>query len=1042
MILFVSSGCDIGSNDDWQNPRIFEINKLPARAHFFAYESEKLAKQNNPMLSQNFHSLNGSWKFNLSSNPNDRPANFFDEYFDDSKWSDITVPGNWELQGHSFPIYLDEEYPFPVNPPFVPQSYNAVGSYRKSFDVKQEWIGKDIFIHFGSVRSAFYLWINGKLIGYSQGSKTPAEFEITEQIKSGQNQIAVEVYRFSDGSYLEGQDTWRLSGLERDVFLFARNKTRISDFHIKSDLDSNYEKGIFSVDVDIINRDQDIEELIISAKLIEPKRRNRVIFDESKTVSIDSLVSLNIDSVIRRVKKWSAEDPNLYQLQLSLLTIEGRILESLTHQVGFRKIEIKDGLLQLNGKPIMIRGVNRHEWDPSNGRSITEESMIEDIKLMKAHNINAVRASHYPNQERWYELCNQYGLYIVDEANIEAHGMKFHKKSFSFITNDTTWTEQWLDRGIRMFERDKNQPSIIMWSMGNEAGDGENFVKLYNALKNKDSSRPIVYEPAKENLHTDIIFPMYKNIEFITNYAQENNDRPLILCEYAHAMGNSVGNLIDYWNTFEKYESLQGGFIWDWADQVITKTNSEGIQYWGYGGDFGSEFVENDSNFCANGLVAADRSLNPHIFEVKKIYQPIKFELDDLLRGKISITNDYDFIDLSNLKFSWYIRGNNRTVLSGQLGTLDLKPGQKRTLFFDFSSIQIRPGTHYYLTIQARTKKKQLLVPKDHIVAWEQYELPIYKEVLAKDPTKLSNVQLNENELGVQVFSNGFKISINRSSGQISQYTINDSINLFKLPSEMNFWRAPTDNDLGNDMPKRTDIWKNAGKRMKTISFDYIINNNVANITSVNKDSVTQTVILSNYSIYGNGMIKISQKIESIDSTLSEIPRFGMKFSIIGDFNDISWFGRGPHESYWDRKSSAAIGNYSGTVWDQSFQYVRPQETGNKTDVYWMAISNGNYGLISIGLPQFDGSVHHYPYSDLDYYPGIRRHGKIDLSQKDQVDWLIDYKQMGVGGDNSWGAKTHKKYTLYPKKYEFSFMLSPYMNEDDIDNLSKLRFND
>ena len=488
MILFVSSGCDIGSNDDWQNPRIFEINKLPARAHFFAYESERLAKQNNPMLSQNFHSLNGSWKFNLSSNPNDRPANFFDEYFDDSKWSDITVPGNWELQGHSFPIYLDEEYPFPVNPPFVPQSYNAVGSYRKSFDVKQEWIGKDIFIHFGSVRSAFYFWINGKLIGYSQGSKTPAEFEITEQIKSGQNQIAVEVYRFSDGSYLEGQDTWRLSGLERDVFLFARNKTRISDFHIKSDLDSNYEKGIFSVDVDIINRDQDIEELIISAKLIEPKRRNRVIFDESKTVSIDSLVSLNIDSVIRRVKKWSAEDPNLYQLQLSLLTIEGRILESLTHQVGFRKIEIKDGLLQLNGKPIMIRGVNRHEWDPSNGRSITEESMIEDIKLMKAHNINAVRASHYPNQERWYELCNQYGLYIVDEANIEAHGMKFHKKSFSFITNDTTWTEQWLDRGIRMFERDKNQPSIIMWSMGNEAGDGKNFVKLYNALKNKDSS--------------------------------------------------------------------------------------------------------------------------------------------------------------------------------------------------------------------------------------------------------------------------------------------------------------------------------------------------------------------------------------------------------------------------------------------------------------------------------------------------------------------------------------------------------------------------
>jgi len=1042
MILFVSSSCDRASNDDWQNPKIFEINKLPARAHFFAYESEKLAKQNDPKLSQNFNSLNGSWKFNLSPNSNDKPLNFFDEDFDDSNWSDINVPGNWELQGHSFPIYLDEEYPFPVDPPFVPQSYNAVGSYKKSFDVRQEWLGKDIFVHFGSVRSAFYLWINGKFIGYSQGSKTPAEFEITEQIKVGQNQIAVQVYRFSDGSYLEGQDTWRLSGLERSVFLFARNKTRISDFHIKSDLDSNYEKGLFSIEVDLINKNQDVEELTVNAKLVEPMRRNRVLFDSTQTVNIDSIASLNIESVIRRVKKWSAEDPYLYQLQLSLLNIDGRVIESLTHQVGFRKVEIKDGLLKLNGNPIMIRGVNRHEWDPIFGRSITEESMIEDIKLMKEHNINAVRASHYPNQERWYELCNQYGLYIVDEANIEAHGMKFHKNSFSFIANDTTWTEQWLDRGMRMFERDKNQPSIIMWSMGNEAGDGNNFVKLYNVLKSKDSSRPIVYEPAQENLHTDIIFPMYKNIEFITDYAQKDTNRPLILCEYAHAMGNSVGNLIDYWNTFEKYESLQGGFIWDWSDQVIAKTNSKGIQYWGYGGDFGSEFVENDSNFCANGLVAADRTLNPHIFEVKKIYQPIKFEADDITKGRITITNDYDFIDLSNLTFSWYIKGNSKTVLSGRLGTLDLKPGQSRTLFFDLSSIQTRPGIHYYLTIQAKTKNKKLLIPKNHIVAWEQYELPIYEEVIVQNPTEFSNVQLNEDELGVQVFSNGFKVSISRNSGQISQYTLNDSINLFKSPSEIHFWRAPTDNDLGNNMPKRTNLWKNVGKRMKTISFEHMINNNVANITAVNEDSVTQAIIVSNYSIYGNGMIKVSQKIASIDSTLSEIPRFGMKFSIPGSFNNVSWFGRGPHESYWDRKSSAAINYYSGPIWEQSFQYVRPQETGNKTDVYWMAISNDKNGLIAIGLPQFDGSVHHYPYSDLDYYPGTRRHGKIDLSQKDQVDWLIDYKQMGVGGDNSWGAKPHEKYTLYPKNYEFSFMLSPYISAGDIEKLSKLRFND
>ena len=1034
--------CDFGKSLEWENPNIFSINKLPPRSHFFAFESEKLAKDNNRNKSENFYDLNGKWKFNLSPNPKKRPIDFYQYDFDDSKWSEIMVPGSWELQGHSFPIYLDEEYPFDPKPPYVPHNYNAVGSYRKTFEMKRNWLDRDVYIHFGSVRSAFHLWINEKYVGYSQGSKTPAEFNITDFVRVGQNQLAVEVYRFSDGSYLEGQDTWRISGLERDVYLYSRNKSRITDFLIKADLDSTYRKGLFSLNIDLENKNDDINQLIVRAKLIEPQRRNRSIFDSTKIVPIDSLTSIFIQSSVRRVKQWSAEDPYLYELQLSLLNTEGALIETMNHQVGFRKVEISNGLFKINGKPIMFRGVNRHEWDPVRGRSITESSMIEDIKLMKEHNINAVRASHYPNQERWYELCNQYGLYVVDEANIEAHGMRFHESSFGFITNDTTWTSQWIDRGVRMLERDKNQPSIIMWSMGNEAGDGQNFVNLYNVLKSKDPTRPVVYEPAEDNFHTDVVFPMYKNIEFIADYAEKNTDRPLILCEYAHAMGNSVGNLIDYWETFEKHDLLQGGFIWDWADQVISKTHLSGKDYWAYGGDVGLEFVENDSNFCANGLVAADRSLNPHIYEVKKIYQPIKFKAKDLSRGIITVTNNYDFLNLSHLKFSWTINGDNRTLRSGNLANLDIKPGQSQTIYFDISSINIKPGVHYFLKVKAKTKNNSALLTKNHLVAWEQFELPIYKNSIAQNPSLLPKINIFEDDSSLEAYSENFKILFNKKSGQITESTVGDSIDLFISPSQLHFWRAPNDNDLGNQMPNRTQVWKNAGQRMTTISFKSSLINNVVHIDIVSKDSLSKTTVISNYNVFGNGAVLVKQNMELEDNSLPEIPRFGMKFSLPKDYNDLTWYGRGPHESYWDRKTSAAIGYYSGSVWEQTFQYVRPQETGNKTDVFWMTLSNGQNGLMAIGLPHFDGSVHQYPYSDLDYYPGVRRHGKIDLIPKDQVDWLIDYKQMGVGGDNSWGAKPLDKYTLYPQDYKFSFMLIPYTVGMDIDEISKLRFFD
>jgi len=1014
-------------NNDWEDQTVFQINREEPRAHFFPFESEALALKNDKSLSNYFQSLNGAWKFHFAKDPAQKAVGFEETDHDVSSWENINVPGHWEMQGWSVPIYLDEEYPFPPDPPFVPHDYNAVGSYVKTFELDENWNGRDIFIHFGGVRSAFYFWLNGEFIGYSQGSKTPAEFDITDKVITGDNRIAVQVYRFSDGSYLEGQDTWRVSGLERDVYLYAVPKTRISDLFVKAELNDDLKSGYFSLDIDFLQDDETAEEMTIKAVLTGS---SEILFDSTAVVK----KSILFEAVIDQINPWSAEYPYLYNLQINLINSQKEVIESLTQQVGFKRVEIIDGNLLVNGKAIMFRGVNRHEWDPVRGRSITEEIMIKDIKLMKENNINAVRTSHYPNQERWYELCNEYGLYVIDEANIEAHGMQFHENSYGHIANDPTWTAQWIDRGKRMVERDKNQPCIIMWSMGNEAGDGENFVKLYEWIKSRDNTRPVVYQPAWYEDHTDVVFPMYKNIEFISEYAEKKTDKPLILCEYAHAMGNSVGNLQDYWDAFEKYDALQGGFIWDWVDQVILKTAENGTDYWAYGGDFGDEFAENDSNFCANGLIAADRTINPHMHEVKKVYQPVQFEADKLSRGRIKVTNRYDFIDLNHLDFEWFIKGNDKIISSGKMGKLDLIAGESQKLTFSLSGIIPEQGVEYFLMIRAKTNQNHPLISKGHIVAWEQFQLPISRELTTTPSTDMPVIIL-DTDAGIEVHGEAFSVIFNSATGQIKQYIYN-GIEIFINPIEANFWRAPNDNDLGNGMPKRTGLWKNVSDSLKTEVIRSEVKNGLAHIEV--KSSYLSINLNSVYKVYGNGIINIDNKYSIADTSLPEIPRIGIKMSLLGDFDELAWFGRGPHESYSDRKTSAAVGLYHGSVWEQTFQYVRPQETGNKTDVRWMALSNGKIGLMAKGVPTFDSSVHQYPYEDLDYVPKGQKHGKLDIQQKDQVDWLIDLKQMGVGGDNSWGARPHDKYTLPPGNYDYSFMLVPFKVGTDLTKLSKL----
>ena len=1014
-------------NNDWEDQTIFQINREEPRAHFFPFESEALALKNDKSLSNYFQSLNGAWKFHFAKDPAQKAVGFEETDHDVSSWENINVPGHWEMQGWSVPIYLDEEYPFPPDPPFVPHDYNAVGSYVKTFELDENWNGRDIFIHFGGVRSAFYFWLNGEFIGYSQGSKTPAEFDITDKVITGDNRIAVQVYRFSDGSYLEGQDTWRVSGLERDVYLYAVPKTRISDLFVKAELNDDLKSGYFSLDIDFLQDDETAEEMTIKAVLTGS---SEILFDSTAVVK----KSILFEEVIDQINPWSAEYPYLYNLQINLINSQKEVIESLTQQVGFKRVEIIDGNLLVNGKAIMFRGVNRHEWDPVRGRSITEEIMVKDIKLMKENNINAVRTSHYPNQKRWYELCNKYGLYVIDEANIEAHGMQFHENSYGHIANDPTWTAQWIDRGKRMVERDKNQPCIIMWSMGNEAGDGENFVKLYDWIKSRDNTRPVAYQPAWYEDHTDVVFPMYKNIEFISEYAEKKTDKPLILCEYAHAMGNSVGNLQDYWDAFEKYDALQGGFIWDWVDQVILKTAENGTDYWAYGGDFGDEFAENDSNFCANGLIAADRTINPHMHEVKKVYQPVQFEADKLSRGRIKVTNRYDFIDLNHLDFEWFIKGNDKIISSGKMGKLDLIAGESQKLTFSLSGIIPEQGVEYFLMIRAKTNQNHPLISKGHIVAWEQFQLPISRELTTTPSTDMPVIIL-DTDAGIEVHGEAFSVIFNSATGQIKQYIYN-GIEIFINPIEANFWRAPNDNDLGNGMPKRTGLWKNVSDSLKTEVIRSEVKNGLAHIEV--KSSYLSINLNSVYKVYGNGIINIDNKYSIADTSLPEIPRIGIKMSLLGDFDELAWFGRGPHESYSDRKTSAAVGLYHGSVWEQTFQYVRPQETGNKTDVRWMALSNGKIGLMAKGAPTFDSSVHQYPYEDLDYVPKGQKHGKLDIQQKDQVDWLIDLKQMGVGGDNSWGARPHDKYTLPPGNYDYSFMLVPFKVGTDLTKLSKL----
>jgi beta-galactosidase len=1025
--------------EDWENPEVFGINKEAPRAYFIPYLSDENVIEDNPEKSPFYTSLNGQWNFNLVTKPADRPYYFFKTDFDDSDWGKLKVPSNWELEGYDVPIYTNVKYPHKKTPPKIQEHYNPVGSYRTYFNVEDLNKNKEFFLHFGAVSSAMNVWINGEKVGYSEDSKTPAEFNITKYLNRGENLLAVEVFRWSDASYIEDQDFWRLSGITRDVYLLTREKIHIKDFWAKADLVNNYQDGHFNLTVEL--NDNSIKQYNIEVALLDANKDE--IYTSVKTIPSDAVnAKATFDEIIDTPKQWSAEKPNLYNLIIRLKDGEGTLIETVGTDVGFRKVEVKNGQLHINGKSIYVKGVNLHEHHDKTGHYIDEETMIKDIKTMKMFNINAVRTSHYPQPEKFYKLCNKYGLYLVDEANIETHGMgASHQGSFDTINHPgyrPEWENAHMDRFKNLFERDKNHPSVIIWSLGNECGNGPVFFKGYDWLKERDSTRLVQFEQAGQERNTDIVTPMYARINQLEEYALKFTDRPYILCEYAHAMGNSVGNLKEYWDMMKKYPILQGGFIWDWVDQGILQMSDEGEEYWAYGGDFGPKDVPSDGNFCLNGLVDPDRTPKPALYEVKKIHQFINFESVDIKSGKIKITNEYDFTNLNEFIFTWELMANGEIINSGKLDNIDIKAGDSNIvnipfLINDFSKECI-------LTISSKTITEKNLIPANHEVAWEQFILT--KPELGTILNSEIKVVIKESDVDIDISSKHCKVVFDKSTGIISQLSFNNGVNMINNSKGFtpNFWRAPTDNDFGNDLHKRCEDWRYVSKNRKVSHIKSNLNGNNAEvfvIFNLNDESGSNIgVFQSKYTISGDGKILVENELTKSKKNLSETPRIGLNIEFIKDYDQISWYGRGPHESYWDRKSGAKIGTYSGLVSEQYWAYIRPQENGNKSDTRWMSLTNKEgQGITIHGFPTIDVSAHHNIMEDfesLERTDGRHRDGDvvknrhtIDVKPRDLVSVNIDYRQMGVGGDTSWGAHTHEEYKLTKNNYKYSFLITP-----------------
>ena len=1013
---------------EWENPEIYAVNKrLPHANRIFYLDRETLDDYN-------YHSLNGEWDFKFIENHNTYNEEFYSSDFTAAEWDKIRVPSNWQLEGFGSPHYTNVNYPFPVDPPKVP-SDNPAGLYRRHFYISSEQEDEQNIIRFEGVDSAFYLWLNGEYIGYSQGSRLSAEFDISEQLQYGEdNLLAVKVIKWSDGSYLEDQDMWWLSGIFRDVYLYSQPFFQIEDFKIESEFTRNMREGIINFDFEVLSYHKFIPE---GAK-IKINLYDQGINAAEKTIELSELKKERLNKFktelqIENPRPWSAEDPYLYQLEIKLFNHQGEKIQTIRQKTAFRTVEIKDAQLLVNGEPIMIRGVNRHDFDPKMGRTVSREKMEEDILLMKKHNINAVRTAHYPNHPYFYELCDKYGLYVLAETDIETHGMDPVGRWDEFA-DSPEWRGAFLDRMERMVDHYKNHPSIIIWSLGNESGFGENHRKMADLTRKLDSTRPIHYEGDRKQETADIIGPMYPTIEQTAKLAQKQ-EKPVILCEYAHAMGNGPGELVDYWDVFYKYPSAQGGFIWDWLDQGIEVENSSGCKCFAYGGDFGDE--PNDKNFNINGLVFPDRNPSPGLTEYKYVMAPFKIKEFNFKERKVKIENKYDFIDSTDFRLTWEIKTGGKIIESGSQ-SFALEPGETNEfevkglnledieLLIEEKGREIKGNmpAESYLNFRILLNKNISWAETGHEITFKQFKLPfVFEGAYHADYSYLQNKDLNIEESAEQLKVEGsdFSIYFDKESGEISDYIYRGKNAIEKGP-KLNFWRAPIDNDNTDITYNYTAQWKKAGidklsqrldeLEVAEVSSSYVLVQSRYTIAPAAKDLIIRAQI--EYKILNSGEVQLRAEGHFADGKEHSLPRIALEVELREDLRNISWFGRGPGESYPDSKRAAYIDLFTKELEELHTPYVYPQDNGNRSDLKWLELKNRlGAGIEFFSSKKFDFTAHSYSKEDLE----LAEHD-CELPIRDRIYLDLIHKNRGLGS-TSCGPKKLEKYELNLKDFEF-----------------------
>jgi beta-galactosidase len=1017
-------------NPEWLDLAIYEVNRMPMRASAFAFESRELAEKRDKEKSAYFLSLNGTWKFNWVEKPADKPNDFFNENFDDSNWDNFQVPANWEFNNtgktYGYPIYVNHPYEFGVRHPDpdllienIPRDYNPVGSYRRKFTFPDNWDGRQIFIHLGAVKSAFYIWINGTYIGYGEDAKLESEFDISDYVHKGENTVALQVYRWSDASYLECQDFWRISGIERDVYLYSTPKIDIRDFTVISKLDESYTIGIGKFTTEINNYDTSkAYDYRVKVELYDGIQK---LSEETKTGKIDTgrKVTMDFTTTVNNVKQWSAEIPYLYMLYITLEDGTGKTLEVIPVRVGFRTVEIKNGQVLVNGKPILIKGINRHEHNMNTAHVLSKEDMRRDIELMKQFNINAVRNSHYSADPYFYELCDEYGFYICDEANIESHGMGYRlDRTFG---NDYRFLGMHLARVMRMYQRNKNYPCVTFWSLGNEAGNGYNFYNAYVMLKKADPTRPVQYERAVFEWNTDIYVPQYPSPDRFKWYAVNCPDRPMISSEYAHAMGNSMGNFKEYWEIIEdkQYPTLQGGFIWEWIDHGLQVTRN-GKTFIAYGGDFEPASIQTDRNFVCDGIMAANRTPQPGAWEVKKVYQNIKSNLINTNTGEIEVKNWNYFRDLSNYYLTWDLLEDGTTVQSGKIEALNVDPQQTAEIPLNVNYPK-KDGKEYLLNIYFKLKRAEPFLKKDYTVAYEQFTITGFQ----KPAMALAEGKIDVKQVGKSWTAKGrnFSITFETDKGTIANYTYKGTA-LITSGGDVDFWRPMTDNDYGAGLPEKLSVWRNASQVAVTADIKEFNGRYKLNFTKqlLNGDAV----FTQSYEIDTEGTIVVNNNFDRIKGEHPIMPRLGNNFTVPKQFSNFSYYGRGPWENYNDRNSGANIGIYKNTVDKEYFPYARPQQSGNKTDIRWATLTDakGN-GLKITGLMPLEISAIPYSVRDLDAGVPEKFNHSSELTPQNKIYMQVNYKQMGVAGIDSWYSLPLEQYRIPYNSYSYSYTISP-----------------